>query len=46
MSVPGFEPPASDDLKNVSKRFHSLRMRAHTLSLSRFLQLLFLFTSF
>ena len=36
MSVPGFEPPASDDLKNVLKRFHSLRMRAHTLSLSRF----------
>ena len=27
MSVPGFEPPASDDLKNVLKRFHSLRMR-------------------
>ena len=36
MSVPGLEPPASDDLKNVLKRFHSLRMRAHTLPLSRF----------
>ena len=37
MLVHGFEPPASDDLKNVLKRLHSLRMRAHTLTLSRFL---------